>query len=84
MPAQRGTQQAGSRTHGQPFYQASPNRRGAPPPGGSRAQDNFVQPGPLTVMVNCFEITNLPQIPYYQYDGEPINTHICEPGSHSI
>ena len=68
MPAQRGNQQ-GHRGNGQPFYQGGLNQRGAPPPRGGGTIDNFVPPGPLTVIVNCFEITNLPQIMYYQYDG---------------
>ncbi|KIM89993.1 hypothetical protein PILCRDRAFT_204190 [Piloderma croceum F 1598] len=67
MPVQRGIQQTGSRGHGQPFYQGAANQRGAAPPRPS-GKDNFVSPGPLTVNVNCFEITNLPNILYYQYD----------------
>lgn len=78
MPVQRGTQQTGSRGHSQPFYQGAANQRGAAPVRPS-AKDNFVNPGPLTVNVNCFEITNLPQIIYYQYDGKPNNIHVCAP-----
>jgi hypothetical protein len=73
MPVQR-IQQATSRGHGQPFYQGPSNQRGAPPNRGGGAKDNFVDPGPLTVYVNCFEIKDLPRIPYYQYDGK-INQH---------
>jgi hypothetical protein len=83
MPVQRGTQQTGSRGHGQPFYQGAANQRGAAPPRPS-GKDNFVSPGPLTVNVNCFEITNLPNILYFQYDGKSINIHACASRSHSI
>jgi hypothetical protein len=83
MPAQRGSQQGGSRGHGQPFYQGAPNQRGAPP-FRNGAKDNFVNPGPLSVLVNCFEITSLPRICYYQYDGKIVGSPIYEPYSQSI
>jgi hypothetical protein len=74
MPVERSPQVS---HRGQPFYQGGPNPRGPAPPGPPRGKDNFINPGPLTVMVNCFEITNLPQILYYQYDGKSINIRIC-------
>lgn len=60
MSSYRGS--GGRSAHGGP-----PIRHG----GSQQRKDAPYQPGPLEVIVNCFQVTQLPQRNYYHYDGKP-------------
>ena len=51
------------------YQQRPPHRGGARGGGGGGGSANLVQAGPLTTLANLFEVTNLPSVTYFQYQG---------------